>query len=211
MFKKLFKGRVTFRSPVRGLGSHISRRLLSGFIVLVPLLITVVILKFVFVFVDNFFRPLLVTWLGSGTPLDFAGIGVLITLILFYVTGAFFAGEKSRALQDAVLTKIPIVRNIYGVARQATEVIIAQEDQLFNRVVFVEWPRPGVKALGFVTGYYQKDKYNIGSRVAVYIPTVPNPTSGMLAFFEHDEIVETDISVQDAMKMVFSGGIVLPE
>ena len=193
-------------SLLRRLESHIGRRLGSGFLLLVPLLITVIILRFGFTYVDNLFRPL-----AEGTPLDFTGIGVIITLVLFYVIGAFFAGKRSQALQDAVLSRIPLVRSIYGVARQATDALSSSTGHHFSRVVFVEWPRPGVRAMGFVTGHMIDVKDGRSWLVAVYIPTVPNPTSGMLAFFSEDDVIDSNITVQDAMKMVFSGGIVLPQ
>ena len=186
---------------------HLVRRVSSGFLVLVPALITVWILYFVFFFVDGFFRP----WV-KGTPyLDFTGIGVIITLLVFYIIGSFFSGRRSQAMQDAVLSRIPVVRGIYGVARQATESIYSPAGHHFSRVVYVEWPRIGVIAMGFVMGRFDPNASGGSPLVAVYIPTVPNPTSGMLAFFPVEEITETDITVQDAMKTVFSGGIVLPE
>ncbi|MQG70468.1 MAG: DUF502 domain-containing protein, partial [SAR202 cluster bacterium] len=80
----------------------------------------------------------------------------------------------------------------------------------FSRVVFVEWPRPGVTAMGLVTGHcHMPDSDTM--KIVVYIPTVPNPTSGMLAILDEDQVTETDITVEEAMKVVFSGGIILPD
>ena len=191
---------------MRRVEHHIWRRVASGFLVLVPLLISILILRFVFIYVDGVFRPFF-----EDTVLNFSGIGVIITLAVLYVIGSFFSGKRSQALQDAIWTRVPIVRSIYGVARQATEAIYSPGGHDFSRVVYVEWPRPGVMAMGFVTGRFDHPPLGQRPLVAVYIPTVPNPTSGMLAFFSVDEIMETDITVQDAMKTVFSGGIVLPK
>jgi uncharacterized membrane protein len=190
----------------RRLEGHIGRRLLSGFVVLVPLIVTYVILRVGFVFVDENVRPFF-----EGTPLDFPGIGVIITLAILYVIGAFFAGKRFQSWLDSVWTAIPVVKNIYGVARQSIDLLAAPTGHRFSRVVFVEWPRPGVKALGFVTGHIRVGQDDGSRLVVVYIPTVPNPTSGNLAWVGEDDIIETDYSVEEAMKAVFSGGIVLPE
>jgi uncharacterized membrane protein len=187
--------------------------LASGFFLLVPLLITFLILRFAFLFLDGIFRgdDGLLNFVLKDKPWDIQGMGVVLSLVLLYIVGAFFAGKRSQAWQDAVLTKIPIIKTIYGVARQATKGLDTPMGHHYSRVVFVEWPRPGVKAMGFVTGHFANTQDGGRPLVAVYIPTVPNPTSGMLAFVMEEDIIETDISVQDAMKMVFSGGIVLPE
>ena len=108
-----------------------------------------------------------------------------------------------------MLSRVPVVKSIYGVAKQAADALSSPLDRQFHRVVFLEWPRPGVRAMGFVTGHWGSPGED--KMVVVYIPTVPNPTSGMLAILPENDVVETDITVEDAMKMVFSGGIVLPE
>ena len=107
-----------------------------------------------------------------------------------------------------VLGRIPVVKTIFGVTQQATTAITSQYN--FSRVVFLEWPREGMAAMGFVTGRVHSAD-NADSLVLVYIPTVPNPTSGNMALILEDDIIETDLSVEDAMKLVFSGGIVLPD
>ena len=187
---------------------HLWRRIISGFLVLVPLLVTYLVLRLVFNYVDGFFRPMV-----SGTILDFPGIGVAFTLVLFYAVGALVSGEAGRRAidwQNAVLTRIPVVRSIYGVARQATDALSSPMGHNFSRVVFVEWPRPGTMAMGFVTGHCHSPDGTGETLVAVYIPTVPNPTSGMLTFVSPEELTEPDITIEEAMKAVFSGGIVLP-
>ena len=198
---------------LRRIERHVGRRVASGFIVLVPALVSLWFIFFVFRFVDGLFRGEhgILRAVVEGQPWDFWGLGVVLTLAFLYVIGAFFSGKRYQALQDAVLSRIPIVRNIYGVARQATEALSSPLGHHFSRVVFVEWPRPGVGAMGLVTGHLRGTRKGEEPLVAVYIPTVPNPTSGMLAFFREEDITETNITVEDAMKTVFSGGIVLPK
>ena len=111
-------------------------------------------------------------------------------------------------VKDAVIGNIPVVGTVFGVTQQAITSFSGQFN--FSRVVFIEWPREGMVAMGFVTGQvYSEDRER--SMVAVYIPTVPNPTSGNMAFIIEDDVMETNISVNDAMKLVFSGAIVLPK
>jgi uncharacterized membrane protein len=201
------------KSWLRRLEHHIWRRMLAGIVVLIPLLITLLTLRFVIVYLDGIYRPII---LGTRVLRDIPfiqripGPGVVVTVTLLYIIGSFFAGRRSQAMLDAVLTRVPVVRSIYGVARQATSALSSQKGEHFSRVVFVDWPRPGVKALGFVTGHVPPGKD--GTSIAVvYIPTVPNPMSGFLAWVPEDEVMESGYSVEDAMKAVLSGGIVLPD
>ena len=194
-------------SLIRRIEHHVWRRVLSGFLVLIPVLITFLTLRLIFGYVDGFFRPF---FEDRDIPLDFPGIGVAISLAVLYVVGAFFAGKRAKAWQDAVLTRVPMVRSIYGAARQATDALSAPTGERYRRVVFIEWPRPGVLTLGFVTGQIRSVGRGGVDTVAVYIPTVPNPTSGMLAWLPEDQLIETHLTVEEAMKAVFSGGIVLP-
>ena len=194
---------------------HLGRRVISGFLVLIPLLVTVLILRFIFYYVDGIFRGEggFFTPLIRDTPLDFQGVGVIFALIVLYVVGLLVsarAGKRAIDWQSAILSRIPVVKSIYGLTKQAADALSAPMGHEFSRVVFLEWPRSGVMAMGLVTGHCHfpgEDK----SMLVVYIPTAPNPTSGMMAFVSETDILETDISVEDAMKVVFSGGIVLPE
>lgn len=191
---------------------HVWRRIFAGFLVLIPLLATIFILSAVYRWLDERFEPIVT--IESISFLDVPGIGVAFTLVALYVVGVIVAaraGQKAFDWQNAVLSRIPVVKSIYGVAKQATDALVSPTGHRFSRVVFVEWPRPGVKALGFVTGHCHSPDAGGSLLLVVYIPTVPNPTSGNLAFVGEEDIVETDLSIEDAMKLVFSGGFVLPE
>ena len=188
---------------------HLWRKIFSGFLVVVPLAITFVIIRFVVVFLDDILRPSL-----ENTYLDFPGIGLVILLIGLYLIGAIVSarlGRRAFDVQGAVLTRVPVVKSIYVLARQATDALSTPMERKINRVVFIEWPRPGFMALGFVTGQTGAFEKGGSPRLIVYVPTVPNPTSGNLAFVAEEDIIDTDITVEEAMKTVFSGGIVPPE
>ena len=202
---------------------HFWGRVLSGFLVLLPLIITVWILIFAFHQIDGLFGRLSqaiigATPLGDGFPMIAAFIAgvisVLIGLALLYFFGTLMTLRVGRMAVDvkvAVLSNIPVVKNIYGVAKQATDSLTTPSGQQVNRVVLVEWPRPGLFALGFTTGHSHPDHPDDAVFVVVYIPTVPNPTSGNLAFIREEEVYATDLTVEEAMKIVFSGGVILPE
>jgi uncharacterized membrane protein len=149
------------------------------------------------------------------TYLDFWGVGVVLGIILLYVVGLLVsanAGKRAVDWQNAVLSRIPIVKSIYSVAHQAAEAFTSPVGQEFRRVVFVEWPRADYMAIGFVTGYCHIRKNGVMQPlVVVYIPTVPNPTSGNLAFVPEHELIESNLTMEDGMKLVFSGGAVLPD
>jgi uncharacterized membrane protein len=200
------------RKPFQRLERHIWRKVFAGFIVLVPLFVTFLVLRFIFSYLDNLFRPLIRdTPLLRDIPLDFPGVGVVFAVILLYVVGMLVsirAGRRAIDWQHAVLSRVPVVKSIYSVAKQATDAFSGPVGHHFSRVVFIEWPRAGALALGFITGQVQLQDNRV--IVAIYIPTAPTPTSGMLVMVPQEEVIETDISVEDAMKMVFSVGIVHP-
>ena len=195
--------------------SHIFSRILAGFIILIPLLVTILILLFLFYTVDDIFRgdrgffsPFI-----NGTRLDFPGIGVIISIVIFYLIGLIVGGRLGRrisAIERTTLMWIPLVGTIYGLMRQITETLSAPVTNRFNRVVFIEWPREGYMAIGFVTGQFFDNQKN-KEILVVYVPTVPNPTSGNLAFVPQKDVLETDLNVEEAMKLVFSGCIVIPD
>jgi uncharacterized membrane protein len=192
----------------RRIERHIQSTTLAGLLELVPLIVTIIVLLFIIGYADDALRSLGVV---EGRPWDFPGIGLIVGGVLFYLVGLLISTRPGRKLMDwksSVLGIVPIVKTIYGVTLQASSSL--SSEYRFTRVVFVEWPRDGVIAMGFVTGraYSRASGY---SMAVVYIPTVPNPTSGNLAIVNEDDIVETDLTVEDAMKLVFSGGIVLPE
>ena len=192
----------------RRIERHIQSTTLAGLLELVPLIVTIIVLLVIIGYADDALRSLGVV---EGRPWDFPGIGLIVGGVLFYLVGLLISTRPGRKLMDwksSVLGIVPIVKTIYGVTLQASSSL--SSEYRFTRVVFVEWPRDGVIAMGFVTGraYSRASGY---SMAVVYIPTVPNPTSGNLAIVNEDDIVETDLTVEDAMKLVFSGGIVLPE
>lgn len=199
--------RGTRHSRFKRLEWHLGGRVASGFLVLVPVFVTVLIFGLFVGYVDKVFRPLV-----DGTILDYPGVGLVVGLVILYLMGSFFSGDRSRAIRDAILTRIPVVGKIYTVASQITEALSSPMDRQFTRVVFLDWPRSGVRSMGFVTGHSEDTglEGKAELRLVVYIPTVPNPTSGMLVWVHEKDVIDSGFGVEEAMKIVFSGGIVLP-
>ena len=187
---------------------HVQGKTLAGLIELLPLLVTFLVLAFIIGYADDFIRPLAFV---KDRPWDFPGVGLIAALVVFYFVGLLISTRPGRLLmdwKDVVLSRIPVVKTVFGVTQQATVSLTSPYN--FSRVVFLEWPTEGMVAMGFVTGTVYSH-HRSESMVVVYIPTVPNPTSGNMAFILEDDVMETDLTVKDAMKLVFSGGIVLPE
>ena len=186
---------------------HVQSRVLKGLLELVPLLVTVIALVYLFNATEG-----LREWpLIKDRPWDFPGIGLVVLGIVFYLVGLlaiFRVGQLILNGVNKLMNFIPVVRTLYGVTEQAMASVGSSAN--FSRVVFIEWPRDGMMAMGFVTGR-ARGPGREEDLVSVYVPTVPNPTSGNMAFVLEDDVVETDMSVEDAMKLIFSGGIVLPE
>lgn len=203
-------GQVEREKPTiaRRIESHFQGKVLAGLMQLVPILVTVFVLAFIIGHTDSFIRPMPFV---KDRPWDFTGIGLIGIVVVFYLIGLFVSVTVGRRVMSGmgfVFSKVPVVKTIFGVTEQATTLLAS--DYNFSRVVFLEWPREGMVAVGFVTGRAFSTSGG-HSMAIVYIPTVPNPTSGNMAFVNEDDLFETDLNVEDAMKLIFSGGIVLPE
>ena len=196
----------------------LQRRMVAGLVVLIPLLVTIFVLAYLIDNANSFVRGILggIPWVDwEQAPwidvLNFPGIGVIVFLLIFFATGLVVAarwGRKLMELMSTILRNVPVVGSIYGPTDQIMSSLTAQYN--FSRAVFLEWPREGMLALGFVTG--RAYNHNTGIYMAVvYVPTVPNPTSGNMAFVNEDDVLETDMTVEQAMRLVFTGGLVMPE
>lgn len=198
------------------IGGHIQSKVVLGLLQLVPILVPIVVVVYVVNVVDSAVMPtfeIVVGQLSGGTievPHVWAG-GVGVAILALYMVGLLCSTTLGRTIFEQmtnVLAKIPVVSGILSATRQATTMATSQYH--FSRVVFLEWPREGMAAIGFVTARISKPGTE-ESLAVVYIPTVPNPTSGNMALLSEDDLYETDMTVEDAVKLVFTGGIVPPD
>ncbi len=192
--------------------------LVTGVLVTAPISITVWLAWQIVSFFDARVRPLIPPDWNPETYLPFAipGIGVIIILLVLILLGMFVAGIVGRwALQtgENLLNRVPIVRSVYKAIKQVFETLFSQQSMAFREVVLIEFPRPNVYALAFVTGGSSEllERGTQQSIINVFVPSTPNPTSGFLLFVSPDDAVVLRMTVEEAMKMIISGGLLTPE
>ncbi|HEX9079012.1 MAG TPA: DUF502 domain-containing protein [Desulfuromonadaceae bacterium] len=188
---------------------HLKGKFLAGLFVVIPVGITIFILKFLFNFADGILGTYLDSLfsLFSHRETHFPGLGMITGAIIVYLAGILATNVLGKQLfrwGDELLGRIPLVKSIYSSSKQLTQVF-REGKTSYRRAVFVEWPRPGVRAVGFVTAEVERDGRRL---VVVYVPTMPNPTSGFALFFPEDQVYESGMSVEEAVKFVVSGGVV---
>ena len=204
------------RSP--GLFAWLRGRFFAGMVIAAPLAATFFILQFLITFIDNRVKPLLPPLLQPETYTNYAipGFGVLVLVVALTVLGAVTANLVGRSLlswTDRVLSRIPIVRNVYAAIKQLTEVLANNQQASFDRCVMVEYPKRGSWCVGFVSSNAQGE---IGAKVGtekigVFVPTTPNPTSGFLIYVEESETIALEMSVEEGAKMILTAGLVVPD
>jgi len=190
--------------------NHLKSKFVTGLFVVIPLGITIFILKFLFNFADGILGSYLDSLFSAiaHEEFHFPGLGMLTGAVVIYLSGLLASnvlGTQFLKWWDAFLSKIPLVKSIYTSSKQLTHVFKDGKTS-YRRAVFVEWPRKGVRAVGFVTAEVMRNGERL---VVVYVPTMPNPTSGFALFFREDEVLESGMTVEDAVKFVVSGGVVV--
>ena len=191
---------------------------LSGLLLLAPLAVTWIVFRAIFEWVGGGFRPLFLPLLPESLAQFTIVWDILATVIVLamitvlgylsrYVFGQYFGGLAERFIQS-----IPGVNTVYNTVKQIVDTFSTQNRNLFSKVVLVQFPRAGVYTIGFLTNRTQGEPQAKIARElwTVFVPTTPNPTSGFLLLLPPEEIVELDISVGEGMKMVISGGTVVP-
>jgi len=209
------RNRRNFLGPLRRPFLHFQRTLGAGILVILPIGITVLVLKFFFDLLDPVLQPA-VDLLPGPT---ITGAGLIALVVLVYLLGLFAAQVVGRRLIEVghrVMELIPVVKGIYGTTRMAIQILSTSnnvspngngniDEQQYSGVVLLEFPRPGIRSIGLITSSMLDSE---GEEVlSVYIPTTPIPSSGFLVIVPASDVTRTDISVEDAMRVVISGGI----
>ncbi len=192
----------------RRLLRKLRNQFLTGIFLTVPIGIVILILVWLFVSIDNILEPVVKAIFGYKIP----GVGFAFTLLLIYLIGLFasnFIGKRLIIYSEAALSKVPVVGQLYSGIKQILESFRGSRDSGFMRVVLVEFPRKGMRTIGFITN---ETTDSSGRKLLnIFIPTAPNPTSGFLQIAREEDVIRTDISVDDAVKMVISAGKVSPK
>lgn len=206
--------------------SRLRKYFISGLLVWLPIVATVVVIRFLFKLINNAYhttpaRFQLDHLLGVHIP----GLGIILTVLVIILTGVFaanFLGKKVMAIGDKLIGKIPLIRTIYLGLKQILETMFNSKGKAFRKVLLVEYPRKGLWSIAFQTGAGSPEvnhhiAKNIGEEsdadlevVTIFIPTTPNPTSGFLMMVPKKDIVELSVSVDQALKFVISLGVVQP-
>ncbi|ABB15573.1 DUF502 domain-containing protein [Carboxydothermus hydrogenoformans] len=201
-------GREEGRDIFKKLGNYF----LTGLAVITPAAITIYILFALFSFFDRPLRGFFAQIFGIDIP----GLGVLTVALLVPIVGMLatnFIGRKILKKFEQLFIKIPVTRSLYKTSKQLIETFLHPERDAFKSVVLARYPKDGSYALGFITGS-GFDEINEKTReklLPVFLPTTPNPTSGWLLYLPEKDIIPLNLSVEDALKIIVSGGIVQPE
>jgi len=195
---------------------HLRRYLVAGLLVWIPLGVTIFILRVLIGLMDRTlllipqqYRP--EEWFGFAIP----GLGLILTLLVLLVTGLLAAnivGRSMVGLWESLLDRIPVVRSVYSAAKNFAEIVFSDSGQSFKKVLLIEYPRKGIYSLAFQTAT------NLGEvqgrtgeeMICTFVPTTPNPTSGYIIILPKKDIIELDMEIDEALKMIISLGVVVP-
>ncbi|MBF8279767.1 MAG: hypothetical protein HW385_1199 [candidate division NC10 bacterium] len=194
-----------------GVRRRVRELFVVGLAVVLPLLVTYLLLRFLFEALDGLLDPIIQGILGRRIP----GLGFLATVAIIFLIGTLttnIIGRKLVAMTEGLLLRIPLVKNVYGASKQLFDAITLPGRGAFRQVVMLEYPRSGLYALGFITATQAKGFQDlVGEQtVNVFIPTAPNPTSGFFLVVPERSVIPVPISVEEALKMIVSGGLIVP-
>ncbi len=193
---------------------------IAGLLTILPLLVTYFMLAFLFKKMDSLSQPL-VQKLFDFLPFAgyksvyIPGLGITLTILIVFLTGLIVTnviGGKLMALGERLLNKIPLVNSVYGASKQFLQAISLSGQDSFSKVVMVEYPRKGIYSIGFITCATtgEPQRFTKKELVNTFIPTTPNPTSGMLIMVPKDDLIPLSMTVEEGIKLVVSGGMVTP-
>jgi len=195
----------------------LQKYLIAGLLVWLPIVVTVLLFRFLITLMDQTLillpsqiRPEAI--IGFKLP----GLGLILTLLVLIVTGIFaanFVGRSMVNFGEKIFKKIPIVRSVYSAAKNFADIVFSDTGQSFKKVLLIQYPRKGIYSLAFQTstnlGEVQK---KTGSDVVcTFVPTTPNPTSGFIIIIPKEDVIEMDMEIDEAFKMIVSLGVVVPE
>ncbi len=187
---------------------HARTCILQGLLAVIPLGLSVIVVRVIYVMIDRKIVDALAKVIGYRVP----GLGVVLVLVLLYFLGLITShvlGRRFLYVLENIAQRIPLINTIYQVGKQISTTLSLPEKQVFKQVVLVDFFRPGNKVIGFVTGAVVDDRTR-EKFLKVFIPTVPNPTSGFLVIMKESETVDPGWTVDEAIKVVISGGIIGP-
>ncbi len=197
-------------------GQLIRRYFVTGLLIWVPLAITAWVLSLIVGTLDKTLQLLPSAFHPKNSVgIDIPGAGVLLTLLIIFITGvlaANFIGQRLVRWWELLLARIPVVNSIYNSVKQVSDTLFSSSGNAFRKALLVQYPRQGSWTIAFLTGNPGGDVINHlkGDYVSVYVPTTPNPTSGFFLMMPKEDVIELDMSVDEALKYIISMGVVAP-
>lgn len=190
--------------------ANVKRYFLSGVLVVVPVIFTYIVLRFLFDTIDGVLQPLLHQILGYYIP----GLGLISTLLLIVLAGVLtrnFIGARLYRFGEGILTRLPIIRPIYSAAKQLLEAVAMPSMDSFKEVAMIEYPRKGSYAICFISHRIEVEKQGKRQLMAtVFVPSTPTPVSGMVVMVPDEEVIVLNMSIEDGLKFLVSGGVAAP-
>ncbi len=210
----------------RGLLARFRANFLTGLVVIAPIGFTLWLIWSVTGWIDGWVLPfvpdkyqpdrILYTFFGIDYEINLRGIGVILALIFTVFVGWVAKGLMGRSLigwAESLVDRMPVVRSIYSGVKQVAETVLSQTESKFDKACLIEYPRPGIWAIGFVSTAAKGEvlaKLPDDEVMTVFLPTTPNPTSGFLLYLPKRDVKFLDMTVEDAAKLVISAGLVYP-
>lgn len=195
---------------------RLRRYLVAGLLVWLPFAVTFILLKFLIEQMDKTLKIIPAqylpeAWLGFSIP----GLGLVLTIVVLLLTGLLAAnivGRSAFRFWESILVRIPIVRTIYSAVKKFSEVVFSDTGQSFKKVLLIEYPRKGLYSFAFQTASMLEEVQARTEEdvVCVFLPTTPNPTSGFILMVPREDVIELDMEVDEALKMIISLGVVVP-
>jgi uncharacterized membrane protein len=197
--------------------ANLRKYLIAGLLVWLPLAATVFVIRLLITLMDRTillippeFRPENV--LGFSIP----GFGIIVGVFILLITGMLAAnlfGRKLVAFWESILGRIPLVRSVYSSVKQVTETLFTSNSKSFRKVILIEFPRKGTWSVGFLSNRGMQKAIDAAGQelISVFVPTTPNPTTGFLMMVPASELIELDLTIEEAFKYIMSMGVVVPE
>ena len=203
----------------RSLFGALRASFLTGLVVIAPIGLTIWLIWTVVGWIDGWVLPLVPARFlpEQYIGINLRGVGVIFFLVFTVIIGWLAKGLIGRSLirwAESVVDRLPLVRSVYGGVKQIAETVFAQTENNFDKACLIQYPRPGIWAIAFIStnakGEIARKIPVDEDKVAVFMPTTPNPTSGFLLFLPRKDVVELDLSIEDAAKLIISAGLVYP-
>lgn len=190
---------------------------LTGLVIVAPLVLTITITWWFVQWIDNLVAPFIPPPYRPDRYLPYyiPGFGLVVAIVFITLLGFLtrnYVGGRLVAFGEGLLGRMPVIRSLYRGLKQIFETVVSRRAKAFQTVGLIEYPRKGLWAIVFLAGDARGEvEHHLNETVAVFLPTTPNPTSGYLLYVKRSEITILDMSLEDAAKLVISGGLVTPE